>query len=509
MISALQKQVDTLTGTNASDAIDNFNEVIKFLEGIKDDETLNALLEGIKERITALETLQKSGYRFMGVATPDTDPGKPAFRAAYLAVGVGTYANFHTGLMVAADGGNTEVQIQLSEGQAAFLKYDGYKNNAVGWHKEAIDLSDVVCGIVKQRLRGVEDGVAPLGRDGLIPWDYLPDDEMSDKFVSNIMVSDWGADVNPNTVIQYTEGDYGYNTDSKKLYIAKHIRVGDIFRLEWVETPLKETFIYVNTAENVPYRWTGKDMVAIAAKDVPASIFNATTEVPISGYYVLCDVNNTNMSAVHAAWNAKKAVSGLILSFELSAGVWKTYQYVGKSITETNWLNTDNWQDFGSLAAGSETYIVIDGLQYTNKVGDYYTLETAVQALLYCQEKTGVNYAKKGLIISYSTATNKMETKQFQGEVNDIAEVGLWKDFGGSSEVVTKDEVKKDGKDALSTGGAYNAIPANLNVDTETEGVVKLSMRNAGGEQVGDEGAVQRWYWLRWWYWYYCAACFC
>ena len=487
LISALQKQVDTLTGTNASDAIDNFNEVIKFLEGIKDNETLSALLDGIKERITALETLQKSGYRFMGVATPDTDPGKPAFRAAYLAFGVGTYANFHTGLMVAADGGNNEVQIQLSEGQAAFLKYDGYKNNVVGWYKEAIDLSDVVCGIVKKQLRGVEDGVAPLGHNGLIPWDYLPDDEMADKFVSNIMVSVWGADVKPNTEIQYTEGDYGYNTDSKKLYIAKHIRVGDIFRLEWVEIPLKETFIYVNTAENVPYRWTGKDMVAIAAKDVPASIFNATTEVPISGYYVLCDVNNTNMSAVHAAWNAKKAVSGLILSFELSAGVWKTYQYVGKSITETNWLNTDNWQDFGSLAAGSETYIVIDGLQYTNKVGDYYTLETAVQALLYCQEKTGVNYAKKGLIISYSTAANKMETKQFQGEVNDIAEVGLWKDFGGSSEVVTKDNPTKDGKDALSTGGAYNAIPANLNVDTETEGVVKLSMRNAGGEQVGDE----------------------
>lgn len=70
-------------------------------------------------------------------------------------------------------------------------------------------------------------------------------------------------------------------------------------------------------------------------------------------------------------------------------------------------------------------------------------METAVSALLKYQEKTGVIYAKKGLIISYSTGENKMDTKQFQGEVTDIGEVGLWSDFGGGSKMEAKDEPER------------------------------------------------------------------
>lgn len=222
--------------------------------------------------------------------------------------------------------------------------------------------------------------------------------------------------------------------------------------------------------------------------DVPASIFNATNEVPISGYYVLCDTDNQSISAVHAAWRAKKALSGLILSFELSAGTWKTFQYIGKTVTESNWVNTENWKDFGSLAAGSETMVIIDSLPKQNKVGDFYTLETALASLLYCQEKTGVTYAKKGLIISYSVSANKMETKQFQGELNDFSEIALWKDFGAGGGVQkTKDEAEANGKDAFSTGGAHALIPTTLKVNTEEKGVVKMQMTNADGDGLGDE----------------------
>ena len=56
LIDTLTDEVNTLTGTNASDAIDNFNEVIKFLDGIKDNEQLSALLSAINTRIAAIET---------------------------------------------------------------------------------------------------------------------------------------------------------------------------------------------------------------------------------------------------------------------------------------------------------------------------------------------------------------------------------------------------------------------------------------------------------------------
>ena len=216
-----------------------------------------------------------------------------------------------------------------------------------------------------------------------------------------------------------------------------------------------------------------------------SSIFNVTNEVPVSGYYTLCDTANTNISAVHAAWKAKKAVSGLILSFEIGAGIWKTYQFIGKTVTENNWYNTENWQDFGSLAAGSETYIVIDELIDEKPVGGY-TLATAVQALQNYQATTGVTYAKEGLIISYHTSEYEMETKQFCGLVTDFGDNNLWKDFGGSTQVVASDTPEKGGTDALSTGGAYEALPSNL-VVTEDGGAVKLKMVNAEGTDIGDE----------------------
>ena len=218
-----------------------------------------------------------------------------------------------------------------------------------------------------------------------------------------------------------------------------------------------------------------------------SSIFNVTNSVPIQGFYVLVDQQNTEISAVHAAWRAEKAASGLIMSFEISAGIWKTYQYIGKTVNETNWLNRDNWKDFGSLAAGSETYIIIDEMIGAPVAGDYYTLESAVARLVAYQQQTSVNYAKKGLIISYRTGENTMETKQFQGQITDFGEVGLWKDFGGGSDVETADEPEEDGEDAFSTGGAYKHLPVGMSVDIETEGIVKLQMQNAEGEAIGDE----------------------
>lgn len=120
----------------------------------------------------------------------------------------------------------------------------------------------------------------------------------------------------------------------------------------------------------------------------------------------------------------------------------------------------------------------------------YYTLETAIPAIVAYQQTSGINYERTGLIISYKTGEYEMETRQFQGAVSDFATSSLWKPFGGgsgSSNVETSDEPAEGGKDAFSTGGAYTYLPANLDVNVETEGIVKLQMKNAAGEVVGDE----------------------
>ena len=220
------------------------------------------------------------------------------------------------------------------------------------------------------------------------------------------------------------------------------------------------------------------------------NIFNVSVEVPIAGYYTLCDTINTELSAVHAAWNKGKAVSGLILSFEISAGKWKTFQYVGKAktITPENWVNPDNWQDFGSLAAGSEKFIIIDNI--IPCAGGFYTIESALNALLTYEEQSSIVYRKEGLVISYRIAERQFETKQFIGSLADFSDASLWKEFGGGgavAEIEVTDTPKEGGSEAFSSGGAFEYLPATIGVNAEEEGVVKLQLRNEKGEAIGDE----------------------
>lgn len=217
------------------------------------------------------------------------------------------------------------------------------------------------------------------------------------------------------------------------------------------------------------------------------NIYNVTTMKPINGYYKFVDTENQACSAVHVAFNEKKAVLGLILSFRVGARKWKTYQYIGTSLELDAWIDESNWLDFGSLPAGSENYVIIDNLCGSPTVDDYYTLSSAISALVAYQNANSVNYAKRGLVISYLAGENVMETKQFHGNIADFSQTGLWKDFGGGSKVEVSDTPEAGGQQAFSTGGAHAHIPVSLVIDTETTGVVKIALANADGEVVGDE----------------------
>lgn len=326
----------------------------------------------------------------------------------------------------------------------------------LGEADEALQADNMAHHAIK--IGGIVTGAITIQQTGII--NVLPSEVYFSESLGQFVVKRYGKYYNawntqdkwmqPNTTTPYTEKQYILGSD-----------------------------IYMYDADDADLKQIGGSS--------SSGIFNVTNQVPISGYYVLCDTENTGISAVHAAWNAKKATSGLIISFEVGSGIWKTYQFIGKTVNEVNWYNSENWKDFGSLAAGSETYIIIDDMIGAPVAGEFYTLATAVTRLIEYQRETGVSYAKKGLIISYRTAENVMETKQFQGEVTGFGEIGLWKDFGGGSEVETSDAPEEGGKDALSTGGAYTHIPAGLNVDTVTEGVVKLKLVNAKGDDLGDE----------------------
>ena len=66
---------------------------------------------------------------------------------------------------------------------------------------------------------------------------------------------------------------------------------------------------------------------------------------------------------------------------------------------------------------------------------------------------------------------------------SDVTNRAAWKELGGGSKVETKDEPAAGGKDAFSTGGAYNALPVQHEV-TQKEGTVTIQFKNAGGRPV-------------------------
>ena len=504
-INTLQDRLNNLLGGDLSIAIETFNEVIAFLDGIRDDESLAGLLTELGTRINNI------GACFIDLANYMSQGDELPANGVYLYEGYPVDSRIYS----MSDGDTYWLAFCLKKGDTnedgfgigvkdcvvynAESRTDGFTfvgryygsevpshvQKAFGYVLASTDNAGLMSAADKEKLDGVDERLDEIeqsdkahhaSRFEAIVEGHVTFEQVGLPFVPIGSTIVWCKDDNCFAI----RTGSGLNIKYYNAWLGQDEYADSGTGLPYTDKQ------YVCGNRLYMYDAAGTKMVEVGGSSV-SSIFNATNEVPIQGYYVLCDQQNTGLSAVHAAWNAEKAVSGLIISFEIAAGIWKTYQYIGKTVTSANWLNTDNWKDFGSLAAGSETYIIINDLIGAPIAGEYYTLETAVARLVAYQNESGVNYAKKGLIISYRTGENEMETKQFQGEVTDFGEVGLWKDFGGGSDVETADEPEEDGEDAFSTGGAYTHIPTGIKVDTETEGVVKLQLENAGGDGIGDE----------------------
>ena len=216
------------------------------------------------------------------------------------------------------------------------------------------------------------------------------------------------------------------------------------------------------------------------------NIFNVTEQVPVGGFYKLCDADDTAHSAVHAAFKAGKAKRGMVVTFEESDAVWRNCQFTGPDTAEDTFTSAANWKELSSGGGGSGS--AHGGIININTLcGDAdYTLPSAIAALLAQQESGGVQLAGEGLVITYRTGENRWETKQFGGIVANFSETGLWNDFGGGDKVAVSPTPEKGGTAALSTGGAYELVPSALSMTYE-ENVLKASLRNASGEVIGEE----------------------
>ena len=241
-------------------------------------------------------------------------------------------------------------------------------------------------------------------------------------------------------------------------------------------------------AGNELYRFNGMDLVRSGGSST-GNCYNVTNERPLAQgeFYDL-------EGAVAATFAAGVAALGLQISFAIRAGSWKTYQFVGVNTTDNQFKALTNWIDLAGMSAGDEPIINVNKLCG----GELYNLSTAIVAVRQKEQATGLTYFKPGVILTYNRDRSIWETKQYLGQVSDISETDTsqWVDFGGggSTEIETSDVPEEGGKDALSTGGAYD-MEQNMIVDIEqTEDAENILLQgvNKRGTAVGSQVKIPK-----------------
>lgn len=267
---------------------------------------------------------------------------------------------------------------------------------------------------------------------------------------------------------------------------------------------VKGVVITLSTADGLKsWQWKGTtwsdvdDWKEFGGSAAVGNCYNVTNEVPTSGYYDL-------EHAIATTYAKGLASVGMQITFAVGAGTWKTYQYVGADNSQANFTNESNWVDMAGMSAGSEPVLNVNALCGAPPSGGYYTLSSARDAISTLSARTGINYKKSGLVITYMNGENAWETKQFNGVVEDFTNDSVWRDFGSDDtvQVQTSDTPVAEGTDAFSTGGAYDHMAKGVAVLTEeeiadidgadTDEYNYYKLTNEAGEKIGEAFALPK-----------------
>lgn len=197
---------------------------------------------------------------------------------------------------------------------------------------------------------------------------------------------------------------------------------------------------------------------------------------------------DTKQSAIEYAISKGAVSIGVQITFAASAKGWRTFQYIGLIDDLDSYINLNNWLDVAGQSAGEETILNINELCKEQTGSSEYSLLSAVAALRKLCESKGIDYFKDGLVITYCTDASEhvWEAKQLLDKASaDNTEA--WKDFGGGgTELVANDVPTEGGKDAFSTGGAYERIIVDFEESFSEDGNSKTYQPvNAKREPIG------------------------
>ena len=197
---------------------------------------------------------------------------------------------------------------------------------------------------------------------------------------------------------------------------------------------------------------------------------------------------DTKQSAIEYAISKEAVSIGVQITFASSQTTWKTYQYIGLTDEAEAIANLNNWIDVAGQSAGDEAVVNINLLCKDISIATTYTLAEAIAALTALRTQKNVDYVKAGMVMTYKVADGEWETKQLIGGAADYTSAAAWADFGGGGiDLEASDTPEEDGEDAFSTGGAYSRIITNFVEDVSDDGTTKTYQAvNAKGHSIGD-----------------------
>lgn len=200
LLTQICSDMKALSDKVANETSDRKNGDEDLDKKISDERTARSDADSVLQKL--IDSIRTTGYRFMGIATPETSPGELSENVFYIATAAGTYSNFSTGITAATNTGDGIESLSVSDGEIAILMFDGTNTarEVKAWRKVTINSTEAVRKIVNDNMRGVEDGVAPLNREGVVPMDYLPVEAIRDELMVSCTQEDYDAMVKAGTV---------------------------------------------------------------------------------------------------------------------------------------------------------------------------------------------------------------------------------------------------------------------------------------------------------------------
>lgn len=371
---------------------------------------------------------------------------------------------------------------------------------------KADDVDDKLNAFINSK--GNPNGIAPLAEDGKIPATFMPG------YVDDVVEFAYSED-NVNAI---QKSFAGYSDDERcKIIFDRHNNVFVIgvfeetttYYVNWLDADswgdVKTVYgrtpqsgkVYVDKSRNITYRWSGSTLAPIGSdlalgytestafpgsdgkmlqeqmldadkeiKHLQEKLTEADTQITarsvvnVNYLFGLAGREITFAVALDRVANYEYAniiqIPGVVLTF-LTENGWKSKQWTNTS----DWATESNWTDFGANGESIGNTINVNALCSNIE----YSLSTAIQAVQDLERESGLSYFKSGVVLTFKTADTDLNgapvwlAYQFTREVADInpADEKPWVKFGagGGSDIETSDTPEKDGKQALSTGGAY------------------------------------------------------